>query len=96
MSISVYLEFVEQMLSARLYMFLYLLPFHSASKSWTSSLPGHEWRDIVLRKLQSFGVGHVLLLLQCFISAMANIYNEKILKEGDQLTESIFIQNSKL
>lgn len=66
------------------------------SHSQMLNMPAHTWRNTAVGKVWSLGAGHILLLVQCIISSMANIYMEKIFKEGNQLTENIFIQNSKL
>ena len=42
------------------------------------------------------GEAHVLVMVQCVLSSSANIYNEKIFKEGGGMQDSILLQNTKL
>ena len=42
------------------------------------------------------GEAHVLVMVQCVLSSSANIYNEKIFKEGGGMEDSILLQNTKL
>lgn len=42
------------------------------------------------------GEEHILVMVKCVLASSANIYNEKILKEGGGMDDSILLQNTKL
>ncbi|KAJ7378175.1 hypothetical protein OS493_024120 [Desmophyllum pertusum] len=53
------------------------------------------------RREENLGVfrvseGHVLVMIQCVLSSSANIYNEKIFKEGQGMEDSILLQKHKI
>ncbi len=44
----------------------------------------------------NFHEGHILIIIQCLLSSLANVYTEKIFKDGDGMEQSIYVQNGKL
>ena len=60
-----------------------------------------ESPNITVARNENFGtfrIGeeHILVMVQCVLASSANIYNEKIFKEGGGMDDSILLQNTKL